>query len=417
MHKARGKIKKRILSGPKAQREKAVTEKNLICPGFVAAAAAAGIKKADTLDLGVIAADKPVPVAGVFTRNKVKAAPVLIDQARVAKGFCRAVVANAGCANCCTGKQGMDDAIKTAAIAARALGADEKSILVASTGAIGSYLPMNKIEAALPGLCASIRPDGFADFARCIMTTDRQPKISRQTIKHEGKSAMIMGIAKGAGMIRPDMATMLCFIVTDIIASPDELGAALSASVEKTFNRISVDGDTSTNDTALIMASGESRLTLSACAKDFQKALDAVCLDLAKMMVADGEGATVLFTVNVVGAKDDAQAFAVADAVGHSPLVKTAVFGKDANWGRILAAAGRSGADVDPEKISVSFDKVQVVKKGMGLGKDAEKKASQVMKNPQFALEIDLGLGKGSSFIITCDLTYDYVKINADYRT
>ena len=389
------------------------------CPGFKAGGVAAGIKKNRQKDLGLILADAVVAVAGVFTRNRVQAAPVLLDRERVAGGVCRAVIANSGNANCCTGAEGYRNALRMARAAAASAGIPEAHVLVASTGVIGEPLPVECIEQALPDLVVSLRPEGVADFAEAIMTTDRVPKgISRQG-QIDGRLFTVTAVAKGAGMIRPDVATMLCFIMTDVQAGPDALKEALAAGADRSFNRITVDGDTSTNDTILLMASGLSGAGIDTSAKQaqFQAVLDDVMLSLAKWVVKDAEGSNKLVEIIVAGAASDADARRVAETIAHSPLVKTALFGEDANWGRILAAAGRAGVPLDLDRVDLFIGPVQMVSGGMGCGKEIEAEATRLLKVDEFSITVDLHLGVGRASMFTCDFSIDYVKINADYRS
>ena len=387
--------------------------------GFAAAGIAAAIKKKDIKDLGLIYSDRPASVAGVFTRNRVKAAPVILDQERIRSGRVHAVVVNSGNANCCTGQQGMQDALAMTNAASKELNISSDHVLAASTGVIGEPLPIDRILTAMPDLVKACRPDGFEDLAEAIMTTDTVPKIASASADIDGNGFRLLGIAKGAGMIRPDMATMLCFVVSDVSASPEQLQSALVAAVDRSFNRITIDGDTSTNDTVLVMANGASgaSLTEPAHTETFQRCLDDVLLRLAKMCVKDGEGATKLVEISVTGAPTDRDARAVAETVAHSPLVKTALFGQDANWGRILAAAGRAGVEFDPDTVDVFFNDVQMVQNGKGCGKETEAKATKVLQTPEFEIRIDLNMGDGQAAMLTCDFSVDYVKINADYRT
>ena len=389
------------------------------CPGFRTAGVIGGIKKNGRKDLGLIACDGPASVAGVFTRNRVQAAPVLLDRERVGSGVCRAVIVNSGNANCCTGSAGYHDAVRMARAAATGLGVPEEQVLVASTGVIGEPLPVERIERAFPSLLEALSPEGVEDFAEAIMTTDRVPKVVSRLIEIDGRSVTLTGVAKGAGMIRPDVATMLCFLMTDARASAGLLKDMLSAGAERSFNRISVDGDTSTNDTVLMLASGRSNAELGpAPAREaFQAMLDDVMLALAKWVVKDAEGSNKLVEFRVAGAVDDGEARAMADTIAHSPLVKTALFGEDANWGRILAAAGRSGAALDPDRVDIFIGPVQMVSNGIGCGKAAEAAATGVLKTDEFSITVDLHLGMGRAAVYTCDLSIDYVKINADYRS
>ncbi len=391
----------------------------ITCPGFTAAGVAAAIKYEGRIDLGLLFSERPATVAGVFTNNRVKAAPVLLDMERIKSGICHAVIVNSGNANCCTGNQGYQDAVSMAKFAASALGVSEGTVFVASTGVIGAPLPINKIESAVPKLVESLNPEGFSDLAEAIMTTDTVPKVISKTGQIDGKTFTIVATAKGAGMIRPDMATMLCFAATDIQASSDDLSNMLFNSVERSFNRITIDGDTSTNDTVLLLANGESgiEITNDAERSTFQEILDDILMQLARMLVQDGEGATKLVDIVVSGAGSLKDAKAVAFTIAHSNLVKTALFGEDANWGRIIGAAGRAGVPVDPDRIDIYFNDTKMVENGMGCGEAAEAEATRVIKLPEFKIKIDLKMGEEAYSAITCDFSIDYVKINADYRS
>ena len=393
--------------------------KKMDCPGFQTAGVASGLKKNGKKDLGLIYSEVPATVAAMFTRNLVKAAPVFLDQQRTANGSCRAIIVNSGNANCCTGEQGMLDAIRMGRLAAQGLMVDEEDVLVASTGVIGEPLPVEKIESAAPGLIKALAADGLSDFAEAIMTTDTVAKVVSRRGELAGKSFTVSGAIKGAGMIRPDMATMLCFVMTDIVAQPQVLQQTLNKAVDRSLNRMTVDGDTSTNDTVFLMANGHSTVkVISENQKDvFQAVLNEVMIGLAKWLIKDAEGATKLVEIVVKGAKTKAEAHKIADTVANSPLFKTALFGEDANWGRILAAVGRAGITVDPEKIDIFFGSAQMVKSGFGCGKEAEAEATRVLKQDEFTVTIDLNLGPEAETVFTCDFSIDYVKINADYRT
>ena len=390
-----------------------------MCPGFKFAGVVSGLKKNGRKDLALIYSETSANVAGVFTRNQVKAAPVILDMQRIVSGSCRAVLANSGNANCCTGEKGIQDAILTARWTAQELELLEEQVLVASTGVIGEPLPVDKIQKALPGLVKALDSDRLLDFAEAIMTTDTIPKVVSRRGNLDGKTFTVTGIAKGSGMIRPDMATLLCFVMTDITAEPQVLKEMLLASTDRTLNRITVDGDTSTNDTALLIANGLSQTSLnkSAAKKQFQLVLDEVMMTLARQLVRDGEGATKLVEIAVKGAKSNQDALQVAETVAHSNLLKTALFGEDANWGRILAAAGRSGVPIKPDATDVYFADVLMVRNGMGCGKKAEAEATKILKQPEFILTIDLKAGNGLASVLTCDFSIDYVKINASYRS
>ena len=392
---------------------------NNTCSGFKAAGIAAGLKKKGKKDLGLMVSEIPATVAGVFTRNRVKAAPVILDRRRIKTGVCQAIIVNSGNANCCTGEQGIRDAETMANLAASELGISEDLVLVASTGVIGESLPIEKIDAAIPTLVDSLKSEGIPDLARSIMTTDTVPKMLSAHGVVDGKTFTVTGVAKGAGMIRPDMATMLCFVCTDVKISSEILKEILVKAVNRSFNRITIDGDTSTNDTVVVMANGLSGAVIQSSAQKeiFQKILDETFLDLAKQLVRDGEGVTKLVEIMVRNALSDSDAQKVVDTVAHSPLVKTAFFGEDANWGRIAGAVGRAGVQIDPYKIDVYFDDVQMVKAGMGQGKTVEAKATKVLKRPEFTVTIDLNSGSGSGSILTCDFSVDYIRINADYRS
>jgi glutamate N-acetyltransferase/amino-acid N-acetyltransferase len=390
-----------------------------MCPGFKAAGVASGLKKKGQKDLGLLYSQVSATVAGLFTQNQVKAAPVLLDMELIKSGLCQAVIVNSGNANCCTGEQGMRDAKTMTQLAATELGISRDLVFVASTGVIGAPLPIEKVKTAVPGLVDSLKPEGIHDLARSIMTTDTVPKTASAQGVVEGKTFTVTGVAKGAGMIRPDMATMLCFVCTDVGASPDVLKEALVKAADRSFNRITIDGDTSTNDTVLVMANGLSGAVIQSVTHKniFQKVLDEILLDLAKQLVKDGEGVTKLVEIKVRGAVSDSDARNVADTVAHSPLVKTAFFGEDANWGRIVGAVGRANAKVDPNNIDVYFDDVQMVKGGIGRGNVAESEATKVLCKPEFIVTIDLNMGRGSDWMYTCDFSVDYVRINADYRS
>jgi glutamate N-acetyltransferase/amino-acid N-acetyltransferase len=394
----------------------------MIIKGFSFSAVAAGIKYADRLDLGLIYADAPAVTAGVFTTNQVKAAPVLLDLERLKEGRCQAVLVNSGSANACTGEQGMKAAVETSKAAAAALDISEEMVQLASTGVIGSQLDVEVFKNHMTPLVDGLAPGNFEEVAKAIMTTDTVSKTVYRTEKIGGKDVRFMGMAKGSGMIMPNMATMLSFVVTDARISFTELNRSLKSSVEPTFNRITVDGDTSTNDMVLVMANGAARNPwIDDPAHEqyhlFQNTLENILKELALKIVRDGEGATKCITIRVCGARTDGEAESMARTVANSNLVKTAFFGEDANWGRIIAAMGRSGVKFNPNKVNIAFGDTVIVKSGRGLGEKAERAASRVIKEKSFAVCIDLKDGSGCEEIYTCDLSVDYVKINADYRT
>jgi len=392
---------------------------NITCKGFKAAGIASGLKKNGGKDLGLIYSEVPATVAGVFTKNMVQAAPVLLDRERIKSGVCQAVIVNSGNANCCTGDQGMIDAIAMTRFAASGLKISEDLVMVASTGVIGQGLDTGKIKVAIPDLIKAAVPEGLNDLSEAIMTTDTVPKVVKRNGVIEGIPYKVTGVAKGSGMIRPDMATMLCFVLSDIKISHDLLTEALLSATDKSFNKITVDGDTSTNDTILVLANGLSGATVEnpVHKEYFQIVLDEVLTSLAKMVVKDGEGATKLVEIFVRGALTAKDAYKIADTVSNSNLVKTALFGEDANWGRILAAAGRAGVKIDPYKSDIFFDDVMIAKNGMWCGEKAEAEASKILKNDEFTISVDLNMGQESASVFTCDFSVKYVKINADYRS
>jgi glutamate N-acetyltransferase/amino-acid N-acetyltransferase len=390
--------------------------------GFRFAATTARIKASGKPDLALIDAPNGASAAAVFTKNLVVAAPVTVGRKHLessAKNI-RAIIVNAGNANCATGKPGLAAAEKSCDQLAKALNAKSKQIIPSSTGVIGVPLPTEKLLKAIPALLAArgTTEDDAMAFARAIMTTDTRPKLACSEIIVKGERATILGIGKGAGMIHPNMATMLCYIVTDVKAGPGELNKLLKSAVDRTFNRISIDGDTSTNDTVCLLASGASALDLSKAkvAEQFGQALQQVCASLAEQIVTDGEGVRHVVHLNIEGAKSEREADQIARTIAHSPLVKTAWAGADPNWGRILAAIGRSGVDLDPGKIDIHFGPIQVCKRGMEARFD-EAKAHDYLTQPKVDITVQLRRGRHSLTFLTCDLTDEYVHINADYRT
>ncbi len=390
--------------------------------GFSTSAVAAGIKYKDKLDLGLIYSDVPAVTAGVFTTNLVMAAPLVLDMERLRQGKAQAILINSGCANACTGDKGMAAARRTSGMVADQLDISEEMVQVSSTGVIGEQLDIEVFEKAMEPLVKGLGPDNFEKVAEAIMTTDTVKKTAYRTVELGGREVRFMGMAKGAGMIMPNMATMLAFVVTDAQIGFPELSIALKNSVEKTFNRITIDGDTSTNDMVLVLANGSAENPWIdeenvAGQEAFEETLQEVLKDLALQIVADGEGATKCITIRVCGAKEQKEAEQMARTVANSNLVKTAFFGEDANWGRILAAMGRSGARFNPERVDISFGDIMLVKDGMGLGKTAEVSATEVLKQTNITVCIDLKDGNICEEVYTCDFSLDYVKINADYRT
>lgn len=389
--------------------------------GFSAGAAYAGIKKksANALDLCILCSEISCQAAAIFTTNKIKAAPVILDQNRLAKtGLARAVVVNSGCANACTGTQGMDTAIETSNYAAKKLGISPDEVMVASTGVIGVQLPLDKIKKGLDKIVLSEK--GGQDFTRAIMTTDTRPKSIAVKVKSGKEEFTIGGTCKGAGMIHPNMATMLAFLTTDACVDIQFLRPELKKAADVSFNMVSIDGDTSTNDMVLFMANGLAGNSLidknSSLAVAFHEALQQVCVYLARCIAQDGEGATRLIEIVVNGALNEEDARLAARTISNSPLVKTAVHGCDPNWGRIIAAAGRSGAEVVQDKADVYIGDMCLLKSGVPLPFD-KKAASDLLKQDEVLLRVDLNLGKSSATAWGCDLSREYVTINSDYTT
>jgi glutamate N-acetyltransferase / amino-acid N-acetyltransferase len=382
--------------------------------GFLAGAAAAEIKYKGRLDLGILYSERPCAAAGRFTRNRIKAAPVQWCQQHVASVKAQAVIVNSGCANACTGEQGIKDAASMAGIAAKKLGISADAVLVASTGVIGRKLPMDRIEAGVAKI--KLSATGGHELARAIMTTDTHPK--EIAIACEEYGFTVAGIAKGAGMIHPDMATMLSFLTTDVDIDVRLLDKLLGEAVDASLNMITVDGDTSTNDTVLILANGAGGLVKAGtkAAAAFEKALLKVCTYLARGIAADGEGATRLIEVTVEGAQSLADARIAARTIVGSPLVKSAVHGRDPNWGRVIAALGRSGAEFNPMKVDLYLAKMQLMAAGEPVPFD-EKAASVEMGKDEVKVRVVLNGGKQSATAWGCDLSAEYVSINSDYTT
>lgn len=391
--------------------------------GFMASGVSAAIKYENRKDVALIFSPEPCDAAAVFTTNKVAAAPVVYDR-RIVKGGCvQAIVANSGCANACTGEQGMKDAELTALVASAELGIRENRVLVASTGVIGRQLPMNNLLAGVKKAVAALGSTSSHsnDAELAIMTTDTRPKEAAVEFVLEGKKVRIGGICKGSGMIEPNMATMLGFLTTDAAISPRMLRKALLMAISKSFNRVVVDGDMSTNDSVFLMASGKAgnkKITLPGDEfRVFTSALTEVCTSLARQMALDGEGATKFVTVTVKGAKTKKDAERAARAVAKSPLAKTSWFGRDPNWGRVLAAVGYSGASVNPEKTEVLFDDVWAYRMGEVASSKQLSKLEKILKKDAFEIVVDLHCGNAQDSIYTCDFSLEYVHINADYTT
>jgi glutamate N-acetyltransferase/amino-acid N-acetyltransferase len=390
--------------------------------GFVAAGVRCGLKREGN-DLALIACERAANVAGTFTTNRVQASCVRYSSGIVKVGQARAILCNAGNANACNGERGDRDNLRMAEIAARCLGISPGEVLVASTGVIGHLLPMEKLEVGIPEVVARLTRSPATDWevACAIMTTDTRPKSLAVTVESDQWSGplRIGGACKGAGMIAPNMATMLCFLTTDAQIPASLLQKALSDVVGRTFNRLTVDGDTSTNDMVLLLASGSGpgRIVNEGLAfEDFREALDRVCRHLAREIARDGEGATKLVEITVRGAPSEEDAAKIAKTIAESPLVKTALYGSDPNWGRILAAAGRSGVDFDPDRAVLRLGEICVFRNGMGVSFDA-KAAHTYLSSPEVAILLDLYSGSTEATVWTCDFSYEYVKINAEYHT
>jgi glutamate N-acetyltransferase/amino-acid N-acetyltransferase len=392
--------------------------------GFRFAAVTAGLKPSGKPDFSVAVADQPASASAMFTANRVKAAPIVVGARHIEQsgGKVRVVAVNAGNANCATGEIGLAACKSVCKAAAVAFGAAEHEVFPSSTGIIGVPLPAEKLIAALPeiGRNLAATAEQFAAFGRAILTTDTRPKMAAATLTIGGKTVRIAGVCKGAGMIFPQLvphATMLVYIFTDAAISPGDLNTMLGAAVDLSFNRISIDGDTSTNDTILLLASGASGAIVGPDDTAFATALRGVCISLAKQVVSDGEGVTHVVELQIEGAASDTDALKVARAIAHSPLVKTAWAGCDPNWGRLMAATGYSGAHVEPERIAIWLGDQQICVNGGRVLNFDEQRAHSYLKNREFSIRIALGVGSGQCRFWTTDLTAEYVRINADYST
>jgi len=387
--------------------------------GFLFSAVEAAIKKPGRKDLALIYSESKAVISGMFTTNSIKAAPVMIDMKRIKSGIGQAIIVNSGNANACTGKQGIADALEITDMIAKALKLKNSMVYICSTGVIGTTMPMERIRAKIPELLKNLGKSTIDDLANAIMTTDTFPKNITKRIKINGKTITISAVCKGAGMICPNMATMLCFIMTDANIDKSALDKALKSAVQKSFNKITIDGDMSTNDTVLTMANGMAGNSLIKLnSKEFNKFANAVSditYELSKLIVKDGEGATKIVEIGVINAKSDIDAKRGAFAVANSLLVKTAIYGNDANWGRIMAAIGYSGITIKEEKTDIYLNGLKIVKNGMGTGKDKE--ANEKLKGKEIKIIVDLKLGNKNAKVLTCDLSEEYVKINAEYRT
>lgn len=388
--------------------------------GFKAGGIACGVKKNQLPDLALVYSAVPADAGGIFTTNQVQAAPVILSREYLKKGKAQAIIANSGNANACVGVVGMEAAQRMTVATGKALNISADSVLVASTGVIGIALPVEKIENALAGKIDFLSDNGSAAAAKAIMTTDTFPKEVAVELELGGTTVKIGGIAKGSGMIHPNMATMFGFITTDARIEGSLLQKAISTAGKTSFNRITVDGDTSTNDCLFILANGlANNQPITSENQDYQaflQALTTVCLELAKMIARDGEGATKLVEIKITGAKTEDEAVKAGKSVATSNLVKTALFGEDANWGRILAAVGYSGIKIDPDRICIYLGDLPVYQKGIGLVFD-EVKAKQILSQKEILITIDLNDGNEAASVWTCDFSYDYVKINGSYRS
>jgi len=390
--------------------------------GFRACGFCAGLK-ASAPDLALLVSDFPAAVAGVFTTNAIQAAPVRVCREVVAGGVARAVVINSGCANACTGADGLARARAVVASAAQALGVDPRQVLVCSTGTIGKRLPVEKIEQGMGPAVAALSSAGGGEAARAIMTTDTVDKQYAVSLEIAGRRITVGGMCKGSGMIAPNMATMLAFLTTDAAVDAAALQRGLAAVADRTFNRISVDGDTSTNDTLLMLANGTAMAGEALLDEShpgwaaFSEAVEAVARELSHKIVRDGEGATKFVTVTVAGALTPADATLAAKAIANSMLCKTAWFGGDPNWGRVICAVGYSGAQVDPDRVDITFDELAAVRGGQMAADVAFKDLEAVFARKAFEIAVNLNLGEAVDTVYTCDCSYDYVRINAEYMT
>ncbi len=380
-----------------------------------------GIKDAD-LDLALLLSDTPASVAGVFTRSTVVGAPVELCRERVRRGTARAIAINSGISNVAMGKRGLRDAASMAAAAARSLGVAAEDVLVASTGVIGEPLPMRKIRAGVAQAAAVLAPEGLPAAARAIMTTDTVPKLAQRVVRIGRRDVTLAGIAKGSGMIEPDVATMLSFLLTDAVATPAFLRRTLREVAERTYNRLTIDGEGSTSDTVLLLANGVAghaplRGPRSSGASRFRDALGELATQLVRALARDGEGATKLITVRVCGARSHAEAEAAARRIANSVLVKTAIYGGDSNWGRILQTLGAGRTALRLERTRVALGGVTVFRNGTSAGPAARRRAATRLRAPEVDIEVELGAGRGAAELWTCDLTTEYVRINAEYTT
>ena len=390
-------------------------------PGILAGGVAAGIKPGGKKDLALVYSSAPARVGTVFTANQVKGAPVLVSMEHAKSGTAQAILASSGCSNVCTGERGLKDAKEMTKLAGELLRIPATQVLVAATGVIGVPLPMDRIRAALPKLVKALSPQGGRAAAEAIMTTDTRPKEAALRVEIAGRPVTIGGIAKGVGMIEPHLATMFCFVATDAAVARGALAAVTRRAADRSFNRITVDGDQSTSDTVVVLANGlAENAPLEAASRgwrQFAGGLEALMGRLARLLVQDGEGATRLVAVTVRGAASRRDALLAARSVANSPLVKTAINGQDPNWGRIMMALGKSAARVDQDKVAIAFNDERLVERGMFREGARLDRLREIMAEPEYGITIDLGLGRGEDRVFTCDLSEEYVRINGKYTT
>lgn len=389
-----------------------------IVPGIRAAGIQCGIKE-EGRDLALIVSEPPAIPAGLFSRNKVQAEPLKLTLNHINYGLTRAILINSGNANCCTGPEGYSHAQELAYLLANYLQVNPHSILLASTGHIGKKLPLEKIKSALPALIKALSPEGGRDAAEAILTTDKTRKEIAIEWDYKGQTFHLGGIAKGAGMIQPDMATMLCFLATDFNIDRGLLQYTLKKAVDKSFNRITIDGDTSTNDMVICLANGAARnervRTKNGAFRAFQEVLDQVTLSLAHLIVQDGEGVTKFIEIRVIGSATPKDARAVARSLANSILVKTAFFGEDPNWGRFMMAIGKAGARVNPDKINIALNGLTIVQQGLEVPEVGEEKAREILRKKELRVVVDLNLGRADTIVWTTDLSTEYVRLNSQY--
>jgi glutamate N-acetyltransferase/amino-acid N-acetyltransferase len=396
-------------------------QKQIVIPGYRFAGVSCGIKESGKKDLALIYSETPMVAVGAFTTNRVRAAPVLIGEERLRDGQLQAIVVNSGNANASTGQAGLRVARDSCRLVAQTLKVPDRLVIPSSTGKIGVLLPWAKIRRGIAGACRLLSPEGFWDALEGIMTTDAFPKAAQRKLIIDGKEIVVAAMTKGAGMIAPNMATMLCYVMTDASVSRTALEQILRNGLADSFNIITVDGDTSTNDTVVLMANGQGgNREIRAGGLGFtplNNAVAKVLKEVARLVVKDGEGATKVVDIFVRGAKDDLEAQQVARTVAYSPLVKTAFFGGDPNWGRIVCAVGYAEAEVKPEKIDILIGDVSIGKNGISTGAQSEAQAARIMQQPEFSVTIDLHLGRGRAHMITSDLSLAYVRFNSAYST